>query len=122
MRSYSGAAMRMPSLCPHVPKFIAHHELHEIIHDVVRGFSHRLSITFLPVEKTDAFICIGWMDCELMKTLLGCLDVLKFCFGFVFSSAFCMLPHTFEQIRICQRQLVVRALLDVNQREPSDIL
>ena len=121
MHSYSGEAMRMPILCPQVTKFIVAHELHQIIHYLFRGCLHSLRITYLHAEKTDACICIVWINCELMKTLLGCLDLFVFCFDSV-TDASCILLSNSEELGVCQRQLLVSASLHVDQCEIPDVL
>ena len=72
--SHGSEAMGMPR-CSHVSKFVVGHQLHEVIDDFGRGCLHCYSNFVLHVEKAGVCIGIVWKNCEVMETLLGCLDV-----------------------------------------------
>ena len=96
-------------------KFIVAQELQQFIHDVCRSCLYRYSIAVLHAEKADGCISIGWMNCELMETLLGCLDVFCFCLASVASGS-CTQLGNLEELRVRQRQLSVRASFPINAR------
>ena len=72
------------------------------------------------LKKSDSCICMALISCELMEALLGFLDVFEVFLSSVIG-AFCVLLNSSEELRVRQRQLLVYAVLHVDQSELPDV-